>query len=302
MTSAALVSLGLVLLAPCGSSSFTAGDSESRDLGSTDPAPDADPPPPAVCDDGGEVVQLVLGRVRFGRAVGGRVPGFDLDGDDSMGAGRSGCGQLDGTGFDGQPGIDNAMADLWDELSAEAGWDVEAMYAASYTNGNYAIGLRLGGVDSLENDECVSVGVQWMFSRESPELAGEDGYADGQEWVQFDLYEGGRGRIRDGVLDVYPGDETFRSDVLLSDRELSGASGFTGSQPRIRLVMGEGAVIAARLEASQLASWWTDVGGSNGERFFGSRADLNGSGSCSALSAVLMTGPEATASRERDRL
>jgi len=89
----------------------------------------------------------------------GLSEGFNLDGAVSTSGGSSGCGIGDYVSPGGVEGIDNNFSRLVPTLeTTEAKVEtIEGLIQSAIDSGELLISFELGGVDSWENDECVSL-------------------------------------------------------------------------------------------------------------------------------------------------
>ncbi|MBM4368151.1 MAG: hypothetical protein FJ102_18210 [Deltaproteobacteria bacterium] len=129
--------------------------------------------------------------------------GFNLDGAVSSDGGSSGCGIGDYVSPGGVEGIDNNFSRLVPTLeTTEAKVEtIEGLIQSAIDSGELLISFELGGVDSWENDECVSLSVGQATG---DAMLGTDGLLlDGQT---FDpdpgaaVTEADDGRITDGTF------------------------------------------------------------------------------------------------------
>lgn len=143
------------------------------------------------------------------------VDGFDLDGEDTQGDGP--CPHSDYTGPDGQGGIDYAFLHVIDKIRpARPGQTIETVLGSAPSQGLIRIGIRLTGVDSLEDDDEVDVLI--VTTAEAP-LLGADGQILAGSSVTVDEDPAFRspmkGRIEGGVLTAGPADVTMGKINLL---------------------------------------------------------------------------------------
>lgn len=151
------------------------------------------------------------------------VNGFDLD--DIVSNGDSGlCGQADYPGIDGSPGVDYAFLGIIDMVRPIRPDQVaRGVLANAPSEGLINFGIRLSGVDSLENDDSIDVFV--APTSEVP-LRGTDGRIIPRSSVPIDPNPAWqttfRGQIVDGVLTTEPADFTLGNIdlIIVFDRVL----------------------------------------------------------------------------------
>lgn len=115
---------------------------------------DLDPcgPQPPSCDSGEDVAYVMTG-FDMARERAGRIrDGFDLDA-----TSESICGQRDFTSPAGESGVDNQLAGIVELYESLEGVNVGQQSRQAFLRGEGISVLRLRGVDSLENDDCVDV-------------------------------------------------------------------------------------------------------------------------------------------------
>ncbi|MDH3199878.1 MAG: hypothetical protein OEM15_03190 [Myxococcales bacterium] len=182
------------------------------------------------------------------------VNGFDLD--DAVSTGDSGlCAQADYTGIDGSSGVDYGFLGIIDMIRPIRPDQVaRGVLANAPSEGLINFGIRLSGVESLENDDSVEVFV--APTSEVP-LRGTDGRIIPRSSVPIDpnpeWQTTFRGQIVDGVLTTEPADFTLGNIdlIIVFDRvlELRGA--------RIRATFTE--IREGVIEVdSILAGWWSN--------------------------------------------
>ena len=108
------------------------------------------------CDNPADVTSVVFRQMYFARSNDGVGWGFDLDGFDSASGDPNGCGKLDLTDPEGNPGIDNAFAGLLPTLEATEAAAVEGLLQDSISSGELLMMVELTGVDDPMNDDCVT--------------------------------------------------------------------------------------------------------------------------------------------------
>jgi len=109
------------------------------------------------CDASGGRQDGVITSLAFVRAEGDTSDGFDLDGDVSSAGGSGGCGIPDMVSPEGVPGIDNAFARLLPVLETTEFIAVESLIADAIHSGELLLIPELEGVESLQDDDCVTL-------------------------------------------------------------------------------------------------------------------------------------------------
>ena len=151
------------------------------------------------------------------------VEGFDLDGEDTQGEGP--CAHTDFVSPLGEAGIDYAFIHVIDMIRpARPGQTIELVLASAALQGLVKIGLRLSGVDDLDEDEEVDVLVTTtqdtpLLGTDGEIIAGSSVAADDDETYRTRL----KGRIEGGILHAGPADITMgKVDLLVvQDRVFS---------------------------------------------------------------------------------
>ena len=152
--------------------------------------------PPLDCTD----CFFVVGRFDFGPGAGGRYPGRDLDGVDSLndGSGDTGCMVPDFIGYDGRAGVDNSFGAYLGATSSVGDWRVPPSFAllidpngglpTSETSVSVAIyyGVAASGMATTEPDGSLTP--NQLFDRRTPPITSVPGV------------------VTDGVLTVGPFD------------------------------------------------------------------------------------------------
>ena len=132
--------------------------------------------------------------------------GFDLDGESSTGTGSSGCGIADYVSPTGKPGIDNAFSLLVPTMETTEAKiaTIEGLIQSAIDSGELLIAFELGGLESWENDSCVSLRAGQAYG---DAMLGTDGLLlDGQT---FDHDTGAPpadaedGAVVDGVFEAW---------------------------------------------------------------------------------------------------
>ncbi|MCB9506354.1 MAG: hypothetical protein H6698_00485 [Myxococcales bacterium] len=128
--------------------------------GSGDDVDAEDSGPAGACGPLGESRTYVLKTLRFARNEAGVSAGFDLDGRTSDGTDPVGCRKLDLTSPSGTPGVDNQFASLLPAIEAAGGMAFEGLIQDAINEGDILLLIELTSVESLDDDDCVSVEVQ----------------------------------------------------------------------------------------------------------------------------------------------
>ena len=116
--------------------------------------------PRAPCSSPGERRAVVLTTFAFERvdpARGDVVEGFDLDGHVSAAGDRAGCRQGDFTSPAGVRGVDNQVARLLPIVDSMTGGAFDGLIQSSVNSGQLLAAVALDGVDSLRDDDCVTL-------------------------------------------------------------------------------------------------------------------------------------------------
>lgn len=143
------------------------------------------------------------------------VDGFDLDGADTQDDGP--CPHRDFIGPNGATGIDYGFLHVMDMIRpARPGQTIETVLRSAPAQGLVRIGIRLTGVDNIENDD--EIGVLIVTTSETP-LLGADGQILAGSSVRVDEDLAFRsflhGKIVNGIMDAGPGDVTLGKINLL---------------------------------------------------------------------------------------
>ncbi len=180
-----------------------------------------------------------------------RVDGFDLDGADSQGGGP--CPHSDYLSPAGVPGVDYGFLHVMDMIRpARPGQTIEVVLRSAPSQGLVRIGIRMSGVDDLENDDAVEVRI--VTTAEAP-LKGANGEILAGSSVAVDPDPAFRstlpGRIVDGVLHAGPGDVTMGKINLLvaQDRVIA------LKDVRVRATLEPLATGGLAVDA-RIAGWW----------------------------------------------
>ena len=145
----------------------------------------------------------------------GFVPGFDLDGVNTEEGDEASCRQGDFVDPDGRTGIDNQFADLWSIVEPLVGEATEALIQGAVNEGRIILVIELSGVDSLENDEDITVHI--FRGRIDPDI-GNLGFISPDQTVYVDrefpieIVEGAQ--IIDGEVFARPDTIHLPVDIL----------------------------------------------------------------------------------------
>ncbi|MEL6181902.1 MAG: hypothetical protein AAFS10_23275 [Myxococcota bacterium] len=142
------------------------------------------------------------------------VDGFDLDGAASDGS-EGFCTPSDYANSDGVMGIDYAFLRVIDMVRpARPGQTIQTVLATAPSQGLLKVGLRAEGIDSLENDDDVTL---IAFNTLNTPLLGADGRILGRSSVAADpeFQTRFQGQIVDGVLTATADKLTVRNINLL---------------------------------------------------------------------------------------
>jgi hypothetical protein len=139
------------------------------------------------------------------QAEDGSVPGFDLDGVESVGHDAASCFKADFVDSEGRKGIDNQLAPLIPDIEAVFGDAITGLVQGAINNGELIVLLEVTGVDDFENDDCVGLVVGIGKGRVA---LGTDGVIEGYQTFERDpdnvRTAAVEGRIVDGVLTAGP--------------------------------------------------------------------------------------------------
>ncbi len=150
-----------------------------------------------------------------------QVDGFDLDGADTQDDGP--CPHRDFVGPHGETGIDYGFLHVMDKIRpARPGQTIETVLRSAPAQGLVRIGIRLTGVEDIQNDD--DVGVLIVTTAEAP-LLGADGELLAGSSVRVDddlaFRSALQGRIVNGVLTAGPGDVTMgKVNLLVSQNRI----------------------------------------------------------------------------------
>jgi hypothetical protein len=179
------------------------------------------------------------------------VDGFDLDGANTQDDGP--CPHRDYVGPNGETGIDNGFLHVMDMIRpARPGQTIETVLRSAPSQGLIRIGIRLSGVDSLENDP--EVGVLIVTTAETP-LLGTNGEILAGSSVRVDddpaFRSALKGQIVDGVLYAGPGDVTMgKVNLLVAQNRVIALK-----DARVRATVKPHATGGYEVDA-RLAGWW----------------------------------------------
>ncbi len=180
-----------------------------------------------------------------------QVDGFDLDGVDTQQDGP--CPHHDYAGPGGQKGIDYGFLHVMDMIRpARPGQTIETVLRSAPAQGLIRIGIRLSGVDDLQNDDAVEV--QIVTTAAAP-LVGADGELLAGSSVPVDDDPAFRstlpGHIGDGVLYAGPGAVTMgKINLLVAQNRVIALDGV-----RIRATVTARASGGLEVDA-KIAGWW----------------------------------------------
>lgn len=95
----------------------------------------------------------------FAPIEGNESDGFDLDGETTDAGDSDGCGVADAVSPDGREGIDNAFGRMLPALADTEFAAASGLIAATIASGELLLVAEVSGVESWDNDECVSAGL-----------------------------------------------------------------------------------------------------------------------------------------------
>lgn len=207
----AVVSTGLVMGGAC-------GDDDGPDPGTDSGMPETDGggpmPEPLDCGD----CFFVVNALDFGPGAEGRLPGFNIDGEDAGedGTGDTICGGVpDGVGYDGTLGVDNSLSGLLG-VAGSAGVDVTAEIRDALAEGSVIILVEPSGITSTEQ---TNVGLRIYLgetaSGMAPMVDGMSRISPDQVFNYFpepDIMV--TGRISGGILTAGPIDLPLSLEVM----------------------------------------------------------------------------------------
>ena len=168
-------------------------------------------------DPEGETHVLLISEMRLvlGEDDNGALQGLDLDDRVDDVAVAEGCSKVDGVAPDGRPGIDNQFSILGRLVVSQLGGNADALIQSSINDGRLLIMLELMNVQSLENDDDVTVRIH---VGSGPVDVGTDGRPEpGQSFDISDMSERievRRARIVDGRIQIRPFDINVNVDIL----------------------------------------------------------------------------------------
>lgn len=179
------------------------------------------------------------------------VDGFDLDGVDSQGEGP--CAHSDYPSPAGAPGVDFGFLHVMDMVRpARPGQTVNTVLASAPSQGLVRIGIRVVGVDDLENDDQVRLIVTTLaetplLGADGKILAGGSVPADNTPEFQSVM----RGEIVDGELRAGPADFVIgRINLLVVENRV-----VTLRDARLRATISELPTGGIAVDAI-VAGWW----------------------------------------------
>lgn len=195
------------------------------------------------CDSPEDSLVFVFSTVSYARRDGDTVWGFDLDNHESDSNDDEGCYHADLSTPDGTPGIDNALSGLIPALEATEAVALETLIQTAINTGELLLIVEVTGVDDVQNDDCVSVGI---YRATGTPLVGTDGFLlDGQSFnldLSLPSDHVTEMAIQDGrltakpleiqlpvqVLDEFLNIEMYNGGVQLDIHEDGSATGFFG--------------------------------------------------------------------------
>lgn len=164
-------------------------------------------PQPEVCSLSDSVELVVVRSIKIHVATDeGVSDGFDLDREVSTGSGTSGCAIPDYVSPSGQPGIDNAFSRLVPTMETTEAKiaTIEGLIQSAIDSGELLIAFELGGLESWENDDCVSLRAGQATGQA---MLGTDGLLlDGQTFdhdTGAPTAEADDGAVVDGVFEAW---------------------------------------------------------------------------------------------------
>lgn len=170
-------------------------------------APAADP---GTCGPQGPRQVAVMTSMLFARASDAGVSeGFNYDGEDTEAGGATGCGIADYVDPRGNTGIDNGFARIIPALMATEGAAVEGLVQSAINNGELLLMFDMQGLDSTENDSCVSFDVTRGFGETALSTDGT------LEWSQ--TFDRNAAEGEDHVPDAYVEDGALIARPLQID-------------------------------------------------------------------------------------
>lgn len=207
---------GAALLSVAGCASDGAGGA-SRTDGGRDAAPDG----AELSRRGGVVTYATFGRIVDADA--GTADGVNVDDRTSDGSEPETCKQRDFVAPDGREGIDNAFGNLVPIIENLAGKEnVQALLETAIKNGQLLIVLGLGDVDSLVNDDHVTLR---LGAGSGAPYVDENGDYDPYQTFGFavspPVSDFAQAAIVDGVLVAGPSDITLPVRVLDANFDLA---------------------------------------------------------------------------------
>lgn len=145
----------------------------------------------------------------------GVTRGFDLDDRVSERRDSKTCGHGDAVDPEGNPGIDNNAAVLFDSINAATEASVEELIRGSINDGRLLLTFQLFGLDDAVNDDCVDVEI---FQSTGSPLVGTDGYIVSGQTFDVD-FERPRtsikcARVKDGLLTAGPFDGNLFINII----------------------------------------------------------------------------------------
>lgn len=223
----------------------------------------------------------------------GVTRGFNLDGLVSEPRDSKTCGHGDAIDLDGNTGIDNNAAVLFDSVNAVTEASVEELIRGSINDGRLLLTFQIFGLDDAQNDDCVDVEI---FQATGAPVVGTDGFIVSGQTFDID-HERPRTSIRcatvkDGVLRAGPFDGNLFISIIgvnvnltLNSAKLSATVGKDGLRD---VVLGAGINTSELHDILEQTNDQTLLG--FGHFLIDSLADMgvNKQGQCQQLSATVL--------------
>ncbi|MCA9532597.1 MAG: hypothetical protein KC593_02925 [Myxococcales bacterium] len=168
-------------------------------------------------ESGGETHVMLISEMRLvlGTDADGSLRGINLDDRVDDSPAPETCGKVDGVAPDGTPGVDNQFSILGGVVVSQLGGNADALIQSSINDGRLLVLLELMNVQSLENDNNVTVRIH---IGSGPVDVGTNGRPEpGQS---FDISEMSQqievrnARIVNGRIDIHPFDIDINVDIL----------------------------------------------------------------------------------------
>lgn len=149
--------------------------------------------------------------------------GLDIDGLVSTDGDVESCGKLDFTSPDGEPGIDNQFGGLLPVIEKYVGSEnIGQLLAAAIANGQLLILVAVDDLDDPVDDDHVTVRI--AAGRGAPLLEANGKFIDYQTFgIDLEVAPVSKleGRVRDGILEIDPGNAVLPVRVLDADFNLN---------------------------------------------------------------------------------